>query len=414
MKQKLLNNIGIKILSAIVAVVLWVLVVNVDDYMVTKTISGIAVTVKNEDTITELNKVYELDGDGTVAIVVKGPRSKVEGLTAQDFNATVDLSQLSLTNAVQVTVTPKKSALKGHLTISCTTSQVSVKLENRKEVQLPITVVTEGSPAEGYAVIGKSTTPNMVTISGAESVVNRVKTVQVKVDVNNAAKDVSVVASLVYLNSDGEKVSQKRIQSNVEDVDATVEIVRTKEIPVNITTDGEVAMGYAVKEVLYQPTKILVAGREDALKKIDALEIKGVRIAGFTKTEEIAVNISEYLPSGVLIADDSEQIMIQIVVEPVVSKDMMVSAGNISMKGLADGLKCAIIKIDNPAVTAKGLQDLLDKLILTDLDLHVDLTGYEPGEYAIPVQFNEIDGADINCSVIVHVVISEESTETAQ
>ncbi len=412
MKEKLLNNIGIKILSVVAAVVLWVLVVNVDDYMVTKTVSGIAVTVKNEDTIRELNKVYELDSDGTVSVVVKGPRSKVEGLTAQDFVATVDLEQLSITNAVQVTVVPKKSSLKSHLTVSCTTSQLNVKLENRKEVQLPITVITKGEPSEGYAVMGKTSAPNMITISGAESVVNRVKSVQVTVDVENATKDVSVVAEPVYLNSDGESLSKKRIKSNVETVDATVEIVRTKKIPVVVTTDGELGVGFALKEVLYRPTEILVAGREDDLRKIDKLEIKGLRIAGFTETQEISVDVSEYLPTGIQIADDSEQIMIQVVVEPVVSKEMTVFSGNITITGLKEGFKCQITSIEQPSITVKGLQEVIDKLLLTELELAIDVTDLMPGEYDVPVVYSEIQDVTITCNMKVHIVISEEKGET--
>ncbi|MDE5966543.1 MAG: hypothetical protein K2G89_06900 [Lachnospiraceae bacterium] len=410
MKQKLLNNIGIKILSVLAAIIIWILVVNVDDYMVTKAISNIPVTIINEDVITGLDKVYELEDDGTVRIIVKGRRSIVEGLVAEDFVATADLSKLSLTNAVQITVRPENAALANQLTISCPDNMISVALENRMEQQLPVNVLVQGEPAEGYAVVSKNSTPNMITVSGAESVVKRIKTVQVTVDVTGAKDDVSFVTQPVYLNTDGERVKTKKIKANVDAVDAVVEIERTKEIPVSVKTNGEVLAGYAVADVEYQPTSIEVAGREDALSRIDELKINDVNIAGLAENTEITIEVADYLPTGVQAIEGMEQIMIRVILEPVTTRDFALNTGDIEFLGKQDEYIYRISDITtemekSPMIQVKGIVSLVNALSLSDLKPKVDVTELKDGEYDLEITYMLPDKLTGSCTAKAHVVI---------
>lgn len=410
MKQKLLNNIGIKILSVLAAIIIWVLVVNVDDYMVTKVISNVPVNIINEDVITGLDKVYELEDDGTVKIIVKGRRSIVEGLTAEDFVATADLSKLSLTNAVQITVMPENATLANQLTISCPDNMISVALENRMEQQLPVTVLVQGEPAEGYAVVSKTSTPNMVTVSGAESVVKRIKTVQVTVDVGGARDDVSFVAQPVYLNTDGERVKSKKIKANIDAVDAVVEIVRTKSIPVSVKTYGEVLTGYAVADVEYQPTSIEVAGREDALSRIDALEINDVDIAGLSEDTEITIEVADYLPTGVQTIEGMEQIMLRVILEPVTTRSFVLNTADIAFSGKQDAYIYRISDITtemekSPAIHVKGIISLVNALLFSDLAPKVDVTDLKTGEYDLEISYTLPDELTGSCSAKAHVII---------
>ena len=116
MKQKLtrsniFNNLGLKLLAVLIAIITWLVVMNISDYTVTKTISGITVMTENGNAIESLGKVYDVSSGKTVDIVVKGPRSVVDSLTIEDFVAKADLSKLSITNTVTITVEEKMKAL---------------------------------------------------------------------------------------------------------------------------------------------------------------------------------------------------------------------------------------------------------------------------------------------------------------
>ena len=72
MKKKLIKNLEIKILSLVLAVLLWALVMNISDPEESRTIENLPVTVINEDAIAEADKVYTIVSGDTVDITEEG------------------------------------------------------------------------------------------------------------------------------------------------------------------------------------------------------------------------------------------------------------------------------------------------------------------------------------------------------
>ena len=96
MMKHLANNPGLKLLSLLFAVIIWLVVVNVADPDATKTFS-VPVEIINKDIITEMGKVPSVVGDTDIAVfTISGPRSSVDNMTSDDFSATADLSQVDL------------------------------------------------------------------------------------------------------------------------------------------------------------------------------------------------------------------------------------------------------------------------------------------------------------------------------
>ena len=94
MMKHLANNPGLKLLSILFSVILWLAVVNVADPDATKSFS-VPVEILNKDVITEMGKVPGIVGDTDIAVFyITGPRSYVEDMTSDDFNVTADLSQV--------------------------------------------------------------------------------------------------------------------------------------------------------------------------------------------------------------------------------------------------------------------------------------------------------------------------------
>ena len=268
MKEKLLNNAGIKILSVLFAIILWLLVINTEDPVISRNFKGIKVQVINEDEISEIDKVYEIVEGSTVDITVRGRRTVVDQLGNADFIATADLGKLSDVYAVKIDVLPTKASLKDELTISCKGNDtLKVELEEKETKQVPVTIITQGTPANGYAVgsdkvIVKS--PNIIEVTGAQSLVKKVKGARVYVNVNNVYKDFELIATPILVDSDGDEVvGAERLRKSSENVTINMKIFKTKEVDVEVTATGTVKDGYVVDSVEYEPKKVLVAGLEE-------------------------------------------------------------------------------------------------------------------------------------------------------
>ena len=58
--NKIYSNIGLKLLSVVLGFLVWLLVLNIDDSAVTRTIRDIPVNLVNTDAITSQNQLYTI------------------------------------------------------------------------------------------------------------------------------------------------------------------------------------------------------------------------------------------------------------------------------------------------------------------------------------------------------------------
>lgn len=410
MKEKILKNWGLKILAVLISFLVWFLVANIEDYSISKTITGIPVTILKEEAITDQDMVYEIVQGKTVDIKVEGRRSVVEKLTIEDFVATADLSELSITNSVQITVDAANNAIRREVDISVIDSMMKVAIEERGEQKLPISVVTTGDTQEGYAVVSTAATPNMVTITGAASKVKDIKTVRVEVDVEGLNTSISTRGELILLDADGEVVETDKITTNLSAVNVKISIQKTKEVPIQIVPMGEVAEGYSIAgDIEYQPTTVLIAGDEAVLRGVKEISINDIDITGRNSNYETTVDINNYLPEGIVIADQTQEVAIKINIEKLIERTLVIKANDIAFSETEDGLEYQISDDEVQfELTVTGLKRDLDALTVDALEPVIDVSEYRTeGRYSATVILKELENIQYNNVITTTVAVTK-------
>jgi YbbR domain-containing protein len=407
MKNRILDHWGMKIMSLIIAILIWVIVANVDDYKTTKQITGIEIEFVNGDAITEKNKVYEVPEGTTIDVVVKGPRKIVEGLDGTDFKAVADLSKMSVTDAVTVEVSAVNSVVARDLTISYTNNAVVIAVENKIEKQLPITVRATSSVAEGLAIRNKTATPNLITVAGAESVVNSIDSVVLDVDVNGATESMTLIGTPMFLDKNDEVIDSSKFEYDVDQVEAYIEILPIKELTVRMKTVGEPKTGYAIASVDYQPTTIQVVGDSSDLAKVEEILIDDIDVTDCSKDMETSVNILDYLPEGITLVDENSEIMVKVIIEKIAEKTLNLDYSDINVVGKQSEYNYSFTDTKECQLKVRGLEEDIEDLKITNLIPSIDVSGYEPGVYSFTVNLREISGVEIVEDVVVELEISE-------
>ena len=75
MKEKLGNDLILKVFSLVLAILLWLFVINTEDPVITKSFSNIPVDMLNEQVLDELNRTYKITEGSTVSFTVKGKKT---------------------------------------------------------------------------------------------------------------------------------------------------------------------------------------------------------------------------------------------------------------------------------------------------------------------------------------------------
>ena len=105
MKKGLMNNWGLKILSFLLAVMLWLIVVNIDDPVTTQTFNNIPVAVTNAEVLAATNQTYQIeDGTQNVSVTVRAKRSVLNKIKAF-FSSHLALSHISARFPIPINTT---------------------------------------------------------------------------------------------------------------------------------------------------------------------------------------------------------------------------------------------------------------------------------------------------------------------
>ena len=78
MKEKLGNDLILKVFSLVLAILLWLFVINTEDPVITKSFSNIPVDMLNEQVLDELNRTYKITEGSTVSFTVKGKKTVID------------------------------------------------------------------------------------------------------------------------------------------------------------------------------------------------------------------------------------------------------------------------------------------------------------------------------------------------
>ena len=85
MKEMITNNWSLKVLAGVLAVMVWVIVNNVDDPVKKQVFHNIEVQIQHEDAIQDLDKVYEVRSGGVINVTASAKKSVLRKMKASDI-----------------------------------------------------------------------------------------------------------------------------------------------------------------------------------------------------------------------------------------------------------------------------------------------------------------------------------------
>lgn len=427
MKKLLTRNLGLKLASLLLAFVLWFLVAQIYDPKDTVTFNNIQVRLINTELLDEEGKVYEvLDNSNLVRVTVTGPQSIVKSeLRRSDIVAEADMSKLTDINTIAITyycenISNDSVEIKGNH------DSVRLNVEDKTSKWIKLESNTIGNVASGYMIGNVSLDQTNIEVTGPKSAISQVDHAGVDINVTDSTSSLSANVDIKLYDADDNELTLESVKKNVDSAHMTVEVLATKEVPVEIEYMGVPEDGYmATGEVESSVPTVRIAGTASTLVGISAITVPEDRmnITGQTDNLVDIINLKEYLPANVRLADKSfdGKITATVYIEPIVSKDLTVAAENISVTGVPDGMEAEITSTaEEYNITVSGLSRdvsiLRDSSVTGILNLTqwMEDNGVEeltPGTYTIPVTFNLAEDITVAPDINIHIRLKNADTD---
>ena len=425
-KRKITENIPLKIMSVAVAVVVWLIVVNIDNPVGTNyyTLTNVELInkeyVESSDTIGKMCMPEEKQDSIRIAITTnKKIRDKIK---VSDITATADLQQaVSLdTNPVMVPITVTCS-VPGVTPndIKVTPQNLSVNLDE-KETQEFVVNVSRGDtkPGKDYEVGSLTANPEKVRITGPKSLVNKIDKVNATISLDGNTQDFTQDVNLTIIDKNQEALSDSemnslRIENNAK-VSVTARLWKIRQgVGISAGYVGSPASGYQVGTVTTVPDTISVAGSTEGLETLTqndntiTIPADSIDISGESRDVERKISLKDLLPDNVkLTSDSSEDVWVTVSILPEGSREFTLSTKDIEVKNKPDDLQVTFETAQIEIRIKSDTEDLDDLNTETDIKASIDLKGKEEGNYKVPVTLSLPDGYETVENVSTEVVIS--------
>jgi YbbR domain-containing protein len=348
-----------------------------------------------------------------INITLSAPQSIWDRLINDNIpvRAIVDLSGLGsgshdLPIQIQIGISPVR-------VLSYSPQTLNLTLESLSSKTFPIHLLIRNDPAIGFQAGTPLLSQSMVTVSGPESLVSRVKEVIATLDINQAHENINRTVPIQAM--DANEVAVNGITITPDQVVITDQITQRggyRNVVVKAVLLGQIASGYRLTNITVSPPAVTVFSTDPSLveKLPGYVETTPINLNGSKDGLDVSMGLN--LPNGVqVVGDQSVQVQIGVAA---IEGSLSITRLNVNISGLADGL-VAQVSPETVDIIISGPLPILDSLTADKIKVSVDLTGQGPGTYQL-VPRVEMPSTDLKLESVlpgsIEVTISQAPTPT--
>ncbi|QPA31103.1 CdaR family protein [Thermaerobacillus caldiproteolyticus] len=390
--DKLMNNHWfMKIFSLLLAIMLYMSVNIEEKETKSGAITRNSVGQTDIETITNVPVVTYYDEENlvvsgipkTVNVTLEGPASILKPTALQrDFEIYVDLTNLEL-GTHTVPIKYKNISDKLNVKIQPATATVTIHEKVSKDFPVDVDFIHQNKVATGYSVEQPIVKPNMVTITGAKELVDRVALVKARVNLEGAKETIEQESKVTVYDNEG-RVLNLEVDPSV--VEVTVPVTSpSKSVPLKINRIGILKKGLSIVKIETVPNQVTIFGPKEKIDRIEFIDGITINLGEITKDTTLEMKVP--LPEGVKSVDPSK-VKINIQVQEEQTKTF--KALPIHVLGLSDQYTVEFLEPEeqNMDVQLSGAPSILNSIQADDLELYINVNELGVGEHEVPVEVN--------------------------
>ena len=417
------RNIGWRLISLVLAVLVWLICITYIDPPKSQTFT-VKLTLLNEDALGKSNKILQNQTDlasKEIKIEVSGRTRAIDELNNSSFTAYIDLGKAEILNATQI-----GEYIATNVIVSNNNADVKITRQNPMEIGIlldeiierdfPVKVTQVGEVKDGYVAVTSSIQkyPETIRIRGARTALSAISYMSINANINEAEEDVVLTDTPQAFDESGNEVNDYSFVG-VKNVRVFLPVYKKAMYTIvppelqNTPADGFVVAG-TPERIPHQvevmgPAKDVVENTQIIL---DPIDVSGRRQSFSVEYDLRKLDLGKTLT---LVNPDDDIVTVNVIIEPEISKTLTIPVADLTITGLAPGMA---ITTETVSVTVLGRASLLEPL--TKIEGVVPLSGITTeGTYNLVVEWKPKNGITIisGASTVRVVVRAEEAAPTA-
>jgi len=358
------NNKANLLISILFAIGIWIYVTLAINPPDNRTITGVPVEIVNLEALADHGFTIDRSLSYMVDIEINGPRADIAKLVSSDFRAVADMTGYPKgVDAVTVSV----SGPSGVEIITVKPQTINVEVVDRITVTKPVRLTYADTIPKNMEPGFVTVMPTELEVSGTAAAVDSIGYIMAEVPEGMLSEEpVTLTLEAVPITKSGSPEYYVSLSQNT--IQVTVSLCTVKTVPLRVEMEGEAPEGLEITNMLV-PDTITVRGSSSAVSDLEEVYAKSIDLTKLEETVEIP--LEPYLPEGVEVADESQDLSVKIEVMGITQVVYEYTADMIGLDNLADGLS-GHVNTGSVTVTVLVPEDVASDLSQDDIRLYVD------------------------------------------
>lgn len=405
-KQKII----VQIVCLMLSIGLWFYVTNIENPIKTYDINKVPVELLNVDSLKASGLTLSPNQQFYVNLTIEGQSQDVFRVDKSDFKVTVDLSEFAFVKGTQKIPVTIKEVPDNIRVKNSNGLTVTVSIEDYISKEVPVKSRIEVISKSNYYISTPIFTPEVVNVSGPESLVNKVDKVIAKGQESNAVETI-VKNYMISPVDEGDNLVEG-VELSEQWVEAKILINQGKSVPIKVNITGELPNGLRLKSMEPTIKEIGITGPQDVLDTVSEIGTEVIDLSHIT--DSTTLNLALGVPENISIDTGEYSVSVNIVVEKVQTKEFTIGY---SIVNQPTGF---IITPNTDKVTFKvsGYENELNTITEASFTAILDLSKYiEEGKFTdepVVVLSTPIDGITISDISKIELNVVKEVPETGE
>lgn len=397
------QRVIVQVVCVLLSIILWVYVTNIENPLNTIELNKVNVQLLNSDILAESGQILAPNQDITVSLKLEGSIQDIYKVSAADFSAVIDLQPYALKigeNTIPVTIidSPSNITIKNLSGLTAT-----IVVEELTEKEVPVISDIDVTVKNSYYASAAETDPEIITVSGPKSLVDRVDSVEVSGSEDNV--DQTIVKNYDIYAVDVNRNKVAGVSFSQDTVQVTIRVNEGKTVPINVVTEGKLPDGLRLINTEVKEKSIDISGPDGVLSNISEIDTEAIDLSKIT--EDTSIEVGVIIPEGA-VNESSKTVTVDISLERTETKEIEVP---FTVQGLSEDFN-SVIDTDKVKVTIRGYSKNLEGITAADLTAVLDLTSINAeGDYTLKPAVTIINGSE---SVIISNIGDIKVTITKQ
>lgn len=399
-KQKVI----VQLVCVLLSFGLWIYVTNIENPIKSYELNKVPVEIKNSDNLKSSGLTLSPNQNFYVNLKIEGSSQDLFSIDKEDFKISVDLNELVLKkgeNKVMVRIEEAPQDIKIKNSTGLT---IRINTEEYKTKEVPVKSKINVISKSGYYVATPIFSPDIVLVSGPESLVDKVKSVVAEAEESNVVK--TIIKNYTVIPVDDNYKEVIGVQLSQKWVEATIEINEGKTVPIKINVIGTIQNDLKLKSISSDTTEIGITGPKSILDSISEIGTENIDISQIKDNTSMEVKLK--IPDGILIHNGQNNINVNILVEKKKTKEFTI---NYSIIGQQEGISIVPDK-NNITIEVIGFEDDINNLTEANFSAQLDVSQYtKEGEYtkAPTVSLVGVNNVTINKVEEIKLIVSKDN-----